>query len=89
MVGGICGLAAWYFSGQSLWIAGSIVLLGNWPFTLVAIMPTNKRLKAVLPKQAGPHTRALLLSWGRLHNVRSLLGLTSTVLFALALMGIT
>ena len=86
ILGGVCGLAAWYFSDQWLWIAGSIVLLGNWPFTIIAIMPTNKRLKAVPPIQAGPDTRALLLSWGRLHDVRSLFGLTSTLLFASALM---
>lgn len=84
IVGGICGLAAWYLSGQWLWVAGSIAILGNWPFTLVAIMPTNKRIQAVVPKQAGPETRALLIAWGRLHEVRSLLGLTSTLLFASA-----
>ena len=84
IVGGICGLAAWYLSGQWLWIAGSIAILGNWPFTLVAIMPTNKRIQAVVPKHAGPETRALLVAWGRLHDVRSLLGLTSTLLFASA-----
>ena len=64
ILGGVCGLAAWYFSGQWLWIAGSAVLLANWPFTIIAIMPTNKRLQAVRPTQAGPDTRALLLSWG-------------------------
>ena len=84
ILGGICGLAAWYLSGQWLWIAGSLVILGNWPFTLVAIMPTNKRIQAVVPKHAGPETRALLVAWGRLHDVRSLLGLTSTLLFASA-----
>ena len=84
ILGGVCGLVAWYLSGQWLWIAGSIALLGNWPFTIIAIMPTNKRLKAVRPEQADRGTRALLLSWGRLHGVRSLLGLTSTLLYMLA-----
>ena len=85
ILGGVCGLAAAYFSGGWLWIAGSLALLANWPFTLIAIMPTNTRLKAVFPQQAGPDTRALLLSWGRLHDVRSALGLTATLLFAFAL----
>ena len=84
ILGGICGLAAWYLSGQWLWIAGGIAILANWPFTLVAIMPTNKRIQAVVPKHAGSETRALLVAWGRLHDVRSLLGLTSTLLFASA-----
>jgi len=82
IIGGICGLGAWYFSGDWRWIAGSVVLLANWPFTLIAIMPTNKRLQAMRPDQADPEARTLLLSWGKLHNVRSLLGLVSTLLFA-------
>jgi hypothetical protein len=82
IIGGVCGLGAWYFSGQWLWIAGSVTLLANWPFTLIAIMPTNKRLQAMRPDQANPEVRTLLLSWGKLHNVRSLLGLGSTLLFA-------
>ncbi len=86
ILGGVCGLAAWYVSGRWLWIAGSATLLANWPFTILAIMPTNKRLQALSPKHAGADTRGLLISWGRLHNVRSLLGLSSTLLFAMALM---
>ena len=64
IIGGVCGLAAWYLSTQWLWIAGSIALLGNWPFTIIAIMPTNKRLQAVHPEQAGPDIRAQLVAWG-------------------------
>ena len=86
IIGGVCGLAAWYLSTQWLWIAGSIALLGNWPFTIIAIMPTNKRLQAIRPAQADPATRKLLLSWGRLHDFRSLLGLVSALLFAMAMM---
>ena len=82
MAGGVAGIAAWYLSGDWRWIAGSVVLLANWPFTLLAIMPTNNRLKAIRPDQAGPKSRALLVSWGQLHKVRSVLGLASTLLFA-------
>lgn len=82
IAGGVAGMAAWYLGGEWCWIAGSAVLLANWPFTLLAIMPTNNRLKTIRPDQAGPESRALLLSWGKLHNVRSALGLASTLLFA-------
>ena len=85
IVGGLCGLAVWRLSGDWLWVAGSAALLGNWPFTLLAIMPTNKQLKATQPDRAGPETRTLLLSWGKLHNVRTVLGLASTLMFAWAL----
>jgi hypothetical protein len=85
IIGGITGIATWYVSGDLLWIAGSAVLLANWPFTLLAIMPTNKRLKATRPDQAGPQSRLLLLARGKLHDVRSLLGAASTIVFAVAL----
>ncbi|MEA3009917.1 MAG: hypothetical protein QOJ91_1609 [Sphingomonadales bacterium] len=81
IVGGLAGVAAWYQSVQWLWVAGSVALLANWPFTLLAIMPTNKRLKVL---QAGVESRALLLKWGRLHNFRSGLGALATLLFAAA-----
>jgi hypothetical protein len=89
IAGGVTGIAAWYLSSEWLWLAGSVALLANWPFTLLAIMPTNNRLKAIAPDQAGADSRRLLLSWGRLHNVRSLLGLASTLLFAWALASIS
>lgn len=87
IVGGLSGLASWYLSRDWLWIAGSLVLLANWPFTLIGIMPTNKRLKAIAPEDASSESRALLVTWGKLHNFRSALGLASVVLFAWALAG--
>lgn len=62
IVGGVCGLATWYLSGGFLWLAGSAVLLANWPFTLLAIMPTNNRLKAIRPDGQGSETRSLLIA---------------------------
>ncbi len=85
ILGGVAGLIVWFMSGGWVWAFGSAVLLANWPFTLVVIMPTNKQLKAVPPHEAGPMTRKLLLKWGKLHNFRSGLGLVATMLFAGAL----
>jgi len=87
IAGGIAGIGTWYLAGGPGWLWGSLALLANWPFTLLAIMPTNRRLKALRPTQAGPASRALLVSWGRLHDVRSVLGLVATTLFAVALTG--
>ena len=63
---------------------GAVVLLANWPFTLLVIMPTNHRLGAIAPDQAGPQSRALIEHWGMLHAVRSALGAVATVLFLAA-----
>jgi hypothetical protein len=84
IVGGVLGLTAWYFFRDWRWIAGSVAILANWPFTLLGIMPTNNRLKAIQPDTAGPESRKLLVSWGNLHAVRSLLGAFATAMFAWA-----
>jgi uncharacterized membrane protein len=84
VLGGISGALAWWESSDSLWLAGAIVLVANWPFTLLVIMPTNLRLMATAPDSADAATRALLERWGRLHAVRSVLGAIATLLFLMA-----
>lgn len=83
VIGGVAGLLATYLTKDWLWVAGSVVLLANWPFTLLAIFPINKRLMALDPSLADFESRELLIQWGRLHSVRSFLGATAMVLFAL------
>jgi hypothetical protein len=60
------------------------VLVANWPYTLLGIMPTNRQLLATAPEFADATTRSLLRRWGRLHAVRSGLGAIATVLFLIA-----
>jgi Anthrone oxygenase len=71
VVGFLLGVAAWWQSGAWLWFVGALLLVANWPYTLVCIMPVNRKLKAM---EAGPDSRALMQLWGRLHAGRSLLG---------------
>jgi hypothetical protein len=82
-LGGLIGLIAWHQFRHWPWLVGSLVLLANWPFTFLVIMPTNKRLMEMLPTDTGAGSRALLRRWGSLHNVRSLLGSLSVSTFAL------
>jgi len=84
VLGGASGALAWWTTGNGLWLAGAVVLVANWPFTLLVIMPTNLRLVATAPESADAVTRSLLERWGRLHAVRSALGAIATVLFLLA-----
>ena len=67
------------------WLLGAALILANWPYTLFIIMPTNRQLKATEPAQANAETRGLLLQWGRLHAVRSALGLAATAAYLWAL----
>ena len=65
--------AAWH--AQDLrWALGAGLILSNWPYTLVAIMPTNHRLEAIPNEQADANARRLIVKWGGLHGVRTALG---------------
>ncbi|EQB15014.1 hypothetical protein L288_00340 [Sphingobium quisquiliarum P25] len=86
VIGGLAGLIAGYLTKDWLWVAGSVALLANWPFTLLAIFPVNKRLMALNPRLAGFESRAMLVQWGRLHGVRSFLGAAAMLFFALPFM---
>jgi hypothetical protein len=71
-VGGcLAAVAGWtQGSATSVLIAG--LLLGvAVPFTLIAILPTNKRLLDAGLDRGSPEAAALLARWGRLHAVRS------------------
>jgi len=82
VAGGIAGLAVWSVTRDWRWLAGAVALLANWPFTLLVIMPVNKRLLALSADEAGAESRSMLGRWGGLHNVRSVLGAVAALLFA-------
>jgi len=86
VLGGVAGGAAYFANGQWLWVLGAALMLANWPYTLLIIMPVNHQLNAMAPEQAGPSSRALILKWGGLHAVRSGLGALAVVAFAIAFM---
>ena len=63
---------------------GAVVLVANWPYTLIGIMPVNRRLLATKPEEANAVSTALIAQWGALHGIRTGLGLSATVIFLLA-----
>ena len=81
LIGTLLGLAAWWQIGGWLWLAGSVSLILPWPFTLLVIRPTNNLLLATDLQEAGSRSRELLETWGRLHAVRTALGVLATLLF--------
>jgi hypothetical protein len=84
LIGFALGVVAWLLSGQVLWLAGAGVLVAAWPYTLLRIMPTNRRLLAIEPAAAGPEVRELMQRWAHLHGRRTALGLAATAIFLCA-----
>ena len=84
VIGFLLGLAAWWETEQWLWVIGAMLLVANWPYTLIGIMPTNKKLIATEPTGAGPESRALIEKWATLHGVRTGFGLAATLAFLIA-----
>jgi hypothetical protein len=86
LVGFVLGLLAWAQTSHPGFLIGAIAIVAPWPWTLIAIKPTNDRLLATDPDQAGPQTRALIVKWGAIHGVRTALGALATVAFLWACM---
>jgi len=85
IIGFLLGLIAWWQSGDWLWMTGALLMVANWPYTLLGIMPTNNRIMAIDPSDSGPTSRALIESWGKLHAGRSVLGGLAVLTFLAAL----
>jgi uncharacterized membrane protein len=84
IIGFILGVVAWWQAGAWLWLFGALLLVTNWPYTIVGIMPTNNKLMAVDPVNGGPETRRLIETWARLHAVRTALGFAAMLIFIVA-----
>jgi Domain of unknown function (DUF1772) len=85
LVAGGLGLVAAWQAKDWRWIVGAVLILTNWPYTLLGINPTNKRLGAIPDDEASATSRALIVAWGKLHAVRTGLGLAAALAYLWAL----
>lgn len=85
MASALAGFLAFWITRDWRWLLGGLLIFANWPYTLLVILPVNKRIEATAPDQAGGETRALIRRWGALHAGRSALGVAATLVYALAM----
>ncbi len=86
--GSLAGVVAWSQGSDHAVLVSGLVLGAVIPFTLIVIRPTNKRLLDARLDRASPDAATLLVRWGRLHAVRSVVGSVAFLLLALHRSGI-
>ncbi len=84
LASGAAGVLAFWLNPNALWLVGAFLIVANWPFTFVVIMPITRRLEAAAIDQAGSDTRDAIRRWGGLHAVRTGLGFASLAVYVLA-----
>jgi hypothetical protein len=75
------GLLAFWFTRDWHSLVGSALIFANWPYTLLVILPLNKRIAATPSGLAVGNSRRLIETWGMLHVGRSMLGLAATLVY--------
>ena len=87
-LGLLSSISAWLSGATFWWLVGGIVLGSVIPFTLIVILPTNNRLLDPALDRRSIAAEHLLIRWGRLHAVRSVLsGLALLLFLYLAIFG--
>ena len=81
VVGSLLAASVWVRSGSVVWLAGAALFVTIVPYTLLVILPTNKQLLDASLDRSSNRARALLVRWGYLHAVRTVVGLPAFVLF--------
>jgi hypothetical protein len=80
-VGLLASFAAWLGGASFWWVVAGVILGSVIPFTLIVILPTNKRLLSPALDRQSAEAERLLTRWGRLHAVRSILSGIALLLF--------
>ena|SRR5579862_961408 len=81
VIGFILGMLAWRQIGHVGFLIGALLIIAPWPWTLIVIKPTNDALLATELDAAGAPSRALIVKWGSIHAVRTVLGGLATAAF--------
>jgi hypothetical protein len=77
----LCGAGVWLLGGSIGWLFAALLVGSVVPFTFGVIMSTNHKLLAPGRDLSSMETRQLLVRWGQLHAVRTILSLAGTAIF--------
>ncbi|WP_308811260.1 DUF1772 domain-containing protein [Nitrosospira sp. Nsp2] len=80
------GVSAWLLDGGIMWFIGAVLIGLVVPFTFLVIMPMNHQLLIPGRDLASDETRALLEKRGKLHAVRTGLGLLASGIYIIELL---
>lgn len=81
VLGFVFSICAWLFGADIWFLVAGLVLGSVVPFTLIVIMPTNKKLLSLPAENESEEARLLLDRWNKLHMVRSALSLIALAIF--------
>ena len=84
-VGFLSALAAWLMGGSVWWLVGGVLLVAVIPYTLIVALPTNNKLLDPAIEKNPDLARRLLIRWGRVHTVRSIMSLATFLAFMMLL----
>lgn len=85
LLGAASGAGAWWGGEGGAFLVVAMLLFTNVAFTFAVITPVYERLLDPGLAPGSPEARPLMERWGRLHHVRSALGLAA---FAMGLLGL-
>jgi hypothetical protein len=80
-LGTLAAIAAWLQGAPAPWLVGGLLLGALIPFTLIVILPTNKRLLDPSLDKDSQLAEQLLHRWATLHAARSAFSLASFLVF--------
>jgi hypothetical protein len=87
VVGALAGLTQWWLSANSWWAVGGLLFGSVVPYTLLVVIPTNRRLSDPRLAATSPEARVLLARWGQLHAVRTGVSVVAFLIFSVLLAG--
>ncbi len=81
VLGSLAAMLVWIRGGGVAWLWGAVLFFSVVPYTLLVILPTNKQLLDSSLDRSSERAGALLVRWGRLHAVRTVVSLAALILF--------